>query len=260
MLYYSKKKKGDAMSFIALVYHEVRDDLSLDQLARLPLKAANAYTINLPPALVLSTDDFKRQMTYLVEQDFHFLSMQDIKDFYEKQTLLPDKSIFISFDDAYQSLYTTAYPILKELGIPATLFLVSAWLFNESSDYNTQASQVMSWPQVEAITDVFELAYHTHDLHNLLRPGASSAMQASFEELKADLDSCSQYLHHLDTFAYPFGFYNDDLLDHLARLNIRYAFTTKVGTNTLQTPRLQLNRALVYQQMPFEQFKKIVQL
>ena len=248
------------MSFTALVYHEVRDDLKLAQQPLMPLKAANAYSIDLPPALFLSTSDFKHQMTYLVEQKANFLSMQDIKDYFEKGLELPPKSVLITFDDAFQSLYTSAYPILKELGIPATLFLVSAWLFEESSDYNAQASQVMSWPQLEAIKDIFELANHTHDLHNLLQPGINGAMQASFEELKADLDTCSQHLNHSDTFAYPFGFYNDRLLGHLAKLDCHYAFTTKVGINNRQTPSLQLNRALIYQNMPFEQFKQIVQL
>ena len=246
------------MSFSALVYHEIRDDLNLVQQPMTPLKAANAYAINLPTALFLNSEDFKHQMDYLVEQQFHFLSMQEVKDYYEKNIDLPHNSVLITFDDAFQSLYTTAYPILKELGIKATLFLVSGWLFDDASDYNASASQVLSMVELQAMSDVFELANHTHDLHNLIKVGVNGAMEASFEALQADLSRCNQVVKHKDTFAYPFGFYHETLIDNLAKLGFKYAFTTKVGRNDRSTDCLKLNRALIFNKMPFENFQQIV--
>lgn len=246
------------MSFNAIVYHEVRDDLDLTEQTAVPLVAANDYAIKLPSALFLNTLDFKRQMTYLVEQDFHFLTMQEIKDYYENDAQLPEKSILISFDDAYQSLYKTAYPILKDLRIPATLFLISGWVFDQVDDFNPKSSQVMSWSELEAMSDVFELANHTHNLHNLIQPGINGVMAASFDELKTDLETCKPYVKHQDTFAYPFGFYDEQLVERLSSLGFKYAFTTKVGSNLKETPTLELNRALIYNQIPFELFSEIV--
>ena len=246
------------MSFNALVYHEIRNDLPTEPHTLTALKAANDYAIGLPPALFLNIADFTQQMTYLVEENFHFLSMQDIRDYYEKGRELPEKSLFISFDDAFQSVYTTAYPILKKLGIKATLFVVSGWLFDETSDVNSSCSQVMSWEQLNSMSDVFELANHTHHLHTLVQPGVNGLMTATFDELKADLEQCQVHVQHQDTFAYPFGFYNQEVVENLKQLGFNYAFTTQVGPNNQATPTLELNRTLVYHQMPFERFKELV--
>lgn len=247
------------MSFNALVYHEIKDKLDVNSVVAKPLKAANGYAINLPPALFLNSADFKAQMTYLVEANFHFLTMAEIRQFYEDGRDLPAKSILITFDDAFQSLKAVAYPILKERGIKATLFVVSGWAFDQApAAYDPSRSQVLSWQEIDELSDVFEFANHTHELHQLVEPGVNGVMTASLAELKADLDRCQAYVQHQDTFAYPFGFYNEQLVSHLETLGFRYAFTTKVGVNNRQTPTLLLNRSLVYTQMPFEQFKKIV--
>ena len=244
------------MSFTALLYHEVRDT----QITTLPLKAATAYEIHLPPSLFLKQSEFKRQMTYLVENGANFLRLQDIKDYYEKGHQLPANSVLISFDDAFQSLLTHAYPVLKELNIPASLFLVSAWPFDQEQPFNQQAAQVMSWSQIDRIKDVFELANHTHDLHHLLGPGSTSVMQASAETLEADLKTCTNYLDQPACFAYPFGFYDDRLVESLKQLGVNYAFTTKSGPNDRQTPRLALNRTLIAPQLSFEAFQALVNL
>ena len=246
------------MSFNALVYHEIRNDLPTEPHTLTALKAANEYAIGLPPALFLNIADFTQQMTYLVEENFHFLSMQDIRDYYEKGRELPEKSLFISFDDAFQSVYTTAYPILKKLGIKATLFVVSGWVFNESSDVNASCSQVMSWEQLNSMSDVFEYANHTHHLHNLVHPGVNGLMTVTFNDLKADLEQCQAHVQHQDTFAYPFGFYNQEVVENLKQLGFNYAFTTQVGPNNRATPTLELNRAMVYHQIPFVRFKELV--
>ncbi|XJS09981.1 polysaccharide deacetylase family protein [Aerococcaceae bacterium WGS1372] len=60
--------------------------------------------------------------------------MNEVHDFYTGNFDLPEKSVLITFDDAFQSTYYNAYPILKQAGVKALLFLVSNWVFNHSSD------------------------------------------------------------------------------------------------------------------------------
>ena len=49
---------------------------------------------------------------------------------------VPPKTFVVTFDDGYDSVYRNAWPILKELSVPATVFLVTGWLDAERPFYS----------------------------------------------------------------------------------------------------------------------------
>lgn len=223
------------MTFHTLVYHEVRDSTDFNGARNFDLLSQNNYQIKLPPHLYVTTNQFQEQMDFLMSEGFYFLTMKDIRKFYKGEIELSDKSVLITFDDAFQSTYYNAYPILKKAGIKALLFIVSGWVFEDSSEMDINYSKVMSWEQVQLILEVFELANHTHDLHHLSKPEINSLMEVDFRQLEIDLKLCNQWLDHKDTFAYPFGFFDNSTVDKLLRLGINYAFTTQSNMNTKST-------------------------
>ena len=247
------------MGFHTLVYHEVRDSFDWSSRATSKLITENGYSDQLPQALFVTVQDFIEQMLYLKENDFHFLSLSEVKDFYELDTVLPDKSILITVDDAFQSFYYNAYPILKELKIKAALFLVSGWLFEKASEFDQTHSKVMSKVELFKMNDMLELANHSDNLHN--RPGErmNGVMTATKKELQDDLALCNKLVDHTDTFAYPFGFYNQHALEILSDSGIHYSFTTQPGLNTKETPRLELHRFLVHNHCSLDIFKEYVE-
>lgn len=242
------------MGFHTLVYHEVRENLVEFGLRGSQLVAQDYYDIQLPSALFVQLEAFKEQMQYLVDNHYHFLTLSEVKKYYNDDYVLPDKSVLLTFDDAFQSVYYLVYPILKELKINAVMFVVSGWLFEQAAPFNQQKSQVMSVDQLATITDVFELANHTHSLHTRLADGVNGVMEATPTELSKDLTMCNQYVEHTDIFAYPFGFYNEKVLKQLENNGIQFAFTTQPGVNERQTPPLKLNRLLVNSQHSLNDF------
>ena len=44
---------------------------------------------------------------------------------------IPPRTFVVTFDDGYESVYRNAWPILKELSVPATVFIVTAYLDTE---------------------------------------------------------------------------------------------------------------------------------
>lgn len=233
------------MGFHTLVYHEVRDNFDWSTQSTSKLISGSGYTDQLPQALFVSTQNFREQMQYLTDNGFYFLSMSEVKDFYFNDYQLPEKSILITVDDAFQSFYYNGYPILKEFNIPATLFVASGWLFEDPSEFDPHHSKVMSKDELFSMKDIFEFANHTAHLHNRPEMLSNGVMTASKEELQADLDQCNILVDHQDTFAYPFGFYNQTALLNLSTSGIDFAFTTKPGLNTKDTPHLELHRLLV---------------
>lgn len=69
---------------------------------------------------------FTRQMEMLARY-FTVLPLQDLVERAEGNDI-PPKAVAITFDDGYRDNYEHAFPILKELGMPATIFLATGWL------------------------------------------------------------------------------------------------------------------------------------
>ena len=76
------------------------------------------------PGMMVTPETFKMHMS-LVKQHFEILPLsQWIKRKQNRETL-PERCCAITFDDGWEDNYEFAYPILQELQLPATIFLVS---------------------------------------------------------------------------------------------------------------------------------------
>lgn len=123
------------------------------------------------------------------------------------------QQVAITFDDAYESVWDTAAPILEEFGYPFTVFV------------NTNAvgtGDVMSWDQLAEWADDPQvlIANHSHDHGHLpQKPGESDeAWQA---RIQTSLDKAQEILQEkLGTspplFAYPYGEFGDKLEQAIA--------------------------------------------
>ncbi|MFL1406364.1 polysaccharide deacetylase family protein [Marinobacter sp. M1N3S26] len=119
----------------------------------------------------------------------------------------------ITFDDAYESVWTTAAPILDEYGYPYTIFV------------NTQAVGSpghMTWQQLEQAAGLSHvtIANHSHDHAHLPRK-PDEPRNAWHQQVTASLDHAQTLLDErlgMDEplFAYPYGEYDaglEQLLD-----------------------------------------------
>lgn len=81
----------------------------------------------LDPRLISATPEkFERQMRFLASR-YQVISMVDVLDAIEQGTYLPDRAILITFDDAYFDFTEYAWPILKQLNLPATIFVPTSY-------------------------------------------------------------------------------------------------------------------------------------
>lgn len=95
-----------------LAYHrvaELRDTPALD-----------ARTISATP------EGFARQMEHLA-RFYRVVSMPEVLEAMEKGRRLPKRAVLITFDDAYADFAEIAWPILKQLRLPATMFVPTAY-------------------------------------------------------------------------------------------------------------------------------------
>jgi len=69
--------------------------------------------------------EFDQQMRYISENCTP-ISLLDAVDAIRNNDLLPPYAAVVTFDDGFLNNYTTAYPILRKYGIPATIFVTTS--------------------------------------------------------------------------------------------------------------------------------------
>lgn len=174
---------------------------------------------------------FARQLRWLRDNGFTFVTMADLM-----AGPVPAKSVAITFDDGYLDNYTTAFPLLKECGAKATLYLVvdrhdrdwSAYKKSHHASGELKREPKLSDAQVREMVDsgVFELGSHTLTHANL--PTLSA--EARGREMvcsRAQLQDC--FAVRVESFAYPFGLFGDADVEAVRAAGYTNAVTTVDG-------------------------------
>jgi peptidoglycan/xylan/chitin deacetylase (PgdA/CDA1 family) len=104
-----------ASAVTILAYHRVLD---------LPSEETFPYDVELVSA---SVEDFARQMKYVKER-FTPISFADLLRFLDRGENPPRGSVIVTFDDGFADNYHNAFPVLKALQVPATIFLATGYL------------------------------------------------------------------------------------------------------------------------------------
>lgn len=115
-----------------------------------------------------SAGAFERQMEYLAERGYHAITLDELNEWQIGLRDLPPRPVVITFDDADRSVYDYAYPVLKRLGLRATVFVVTGRVGTTWGEVS-----VLDWPHLREMqqSGVFDIQSHTHDLHYKVNAG-----------------------------------------------------------------------------------------
>ncbi len=75
------------------------------------------------PGLLISRETFRRHLEELSAAGYDLVSLGDALDVMGGRRAAKKDLCVVSFDDGYRDVYWHAYPILKELGVPAMIYL-----------------------------------------------------------------------------------------------------------------------------------------
>jgi poly-beta-1,6-N-acetyl-D-glucosamine N-deacetylase len=184
----------------------------------------------------VTTKLFRDQLQYLRDKGYHFISLNDFRQFMNGASV-PNNAVLVTFDDGYQSFYTNAYPVLKSMQIPAVNFIITNALANPLSTYIPS----MSKEQISAMTHespFIDAQCHTDSLHNKLPSGKAAIVgrmdqeteEAYKQRVIQDTTACREKLIPLydgpiDSLAYPYGISSKLATQLISQAGIKYAFT-----------------------------------
>jgi len=228
-----------------LMYHSIKSD---ELYALLP--SANP--------MIISESAFREQMRYLYENNFTPLTSAQLMDFLFYFGELPENPVVLTFDDGYLDNYLFAAPIMREFGMSGMMFLITAEIPESTPQMVIYPTPLMSWNELLAVTDVFELGSHTHDMHRFV--GGSAILETASEaEIRADLRrSFEEPLTLLTGFVYPYGRYSNAAIAALQAEGVRFAFTTREAYVRRSSNPMLLPRFGVYPDTTIEEFSRIV--
>ena len=71
----------------------------------------------------VSPDAFARQLAFLARGRYRVVGLDDVAARLDRGEPLPRRSVVITFDDGYEETHSVAWPLLKQFGFPATVFV-----------------------------------------------------------------------------------------------------------------------------------------
>lgn len=196
--------------------------------------------------LCVSASAFRAQLEYLKANGYRTISLAELYQFVSYRQAVPLRSVVITVDDGYRSVYDVAYPMLKEYGFTATLFIYT--------DFVGATSMSITWDQLREMKAAgFEIQSHSLSHSDLTRkqPGESDAdykarITRELVESKAILDrELDQETRFL---AYPYSNYNRWVLAQTEAAGYRLGLTVEHGSNPFFTDPLVLKRNQVLQE------------
>lgn len=191
-------------------------------------------------SLHITPDEFENQLTALRDNGYNIISLRDYTEYVNNGKSLPEKSVIITFDDGYVGVYKHAYPILKKMNIPATVFVITGLV-----GYNDTSFPHFTWEQAYEMdqSGVIDIQSHTRFHYNATEIPLT-LLKLELRKSKYDIET--RLNKKCDFLAFPYGAYNQDCLD--AAIAAGYTCVSRTedkGTNRKSDGLFRLNRIFV---------------
>ena len=188
------------------------------------------------PSTNIRMPQFKKHLDELIKNNYNVVSIETIIDALENNKNLPEKTVAITIDDAFFSIYKKAWPILKEKKLPFTIFVSTGPVNSNSKNY-------MNWEQLKEMNNRgVTIGHHTKNHFHLV----GKKKETIISEIEEASDDFLKNLGYVpDIFAYPYGEYSSEIKE-ITKNYFKAAFGQQSGgiyngIDIFELPRFSLN-------------------
>ena len=188
----------------------------------------HAVSATWPADLSVTPENFERQLEILLDRGYRPITFTEAVAASDERKL-----VAVTFDDGFASVHSLAWPILRRLGVPATLFVPTALIGTgplawpgidhwQATEHSRELAG-MTWDQVgELRDDGWEIGSHTRTHPHLTTLG-DVALTEELERSRAELAECLG--EDCRSIAYPYG----DVDARVVEAARRAGYTTGAG-------------------------------
>ena len=188
------------------------------------------------PSTNIRINQFKKHLDELTKNNYNVVSTEEIINALINNKDLPEKTVALTIDDAFFSIYKKAWPLLKEKKLPFTIFVSTGPVKSNSKNY-------MNWEQIkEMVNHGVTIGHHTKN-HLHLVTKEKEKIISEIEEANNDFLKNLGYVP--DIFAYPYGEYSLEV-KQITKSYFKAAFGQQSGgiyngIDIFELPRYSLN-------------------
>lgn len=185
------------------------------------------------PGNSVRLSEFDAHLAELANGKYNVVPLPDLLDAIGEGRPLPNRTVAITIDDAFRSVYDRAWPRLKKAGIPFTLFVSTDPLDMGSTAY-------MTWDEIRELRDT-GVTVGAHTASHML------VSQATIDELRVDIErSLLSFERELGerpaVFSWPQGEMSVEATGMLREMGFRAAFGYHSGTVSRMSDEMMLPR------------------
>jgi peptidoglycan/xylan/chitin deacetylase (PgdA/CDA1 family) len=196
-------------------------------------------------AMRIHTSKFRKQMEAIRQSGVKVLTLDEFTAWKKAGTKIPENAILITFDDGWKSVYTDAYPILKEFGFPFTLFLYK--------NYVDGGGKALTLPMIqEMIRNGATIGSHSvsHPYPLTVKSFRKKGPDAYDAYLRKEIGESKRFLESkfpvkVTTYAYPGGFFTEEMPVLGKEFGYDFMFTVLPGKVKRSLPDDRLPRYIV---------------
>jgi peptidoglycan/xylan/chitin deacetylase (PgdA/CDA1 family) len=169
------------------------------------------------PSTSVTLEQLDAHLSHLAGAGYRVLPLAEIVSAISDGKELPDRTVAITIDDAYLSIYEEAFPRLRERGWPFTVFVCTDPVDQGLRDY-------LTWDRMREMKERgATFANHTATHDSLVERRSGESEEAWSRRVRADIDRAQRRLkEELGSapmlFAYPYGEYDEALANLVAEM------------------------------------------
>ena len=189
------------------------------------------------PSTNIKKEQFLKHINELLKPEYNVIDIELALQAINNIKLIKDKSIVITIDDAYSSVYNYAWPIFKKHNLPFTLFVSTDVIDNKTPGY-------MSWEEIRILRDNgvtigSQTKSHPH-MYKINKQKIIDELTISNKRFIQEIGSRPKI------FAYPYGEYNLEVLEQVKTHGFTAAFGQHSGVahkslGLYELPRFAMN-------------------
>jgi len=177
------------------------------------------FSSSTPPITSVTPEQFEQQLNYLQTNNFNILPLREVVRKLKADIALPERCVALTVDDAWLSVYETAFPKLRQRGWPMTVFV-------NSETVDNQQNNTLSWQHMREMAQYgFSFENHGHSHDHLIRKRNQESDQQWLERVRKNIvaanDRISKELGiRPELFAYPYGEYTPEVQQIVSSLDL----------------------------------------